>query len=82
MRKPLHFGVRLAIRFDPHVVLIEDQSLIYDSVAIFRETRRDIRVPLGSEKLATSMPPAAHVRPASATARTPLRYAARHASHK
>jgi len=51
----------------------------YDCVAIFRETRRDIQVPLGSEKLATGMPSAGPSRPASVTTR---HTAARHDSHK
>jgi len=49
------------------------------SVAIFRETRRDVQVTLGSEKLATIVACGARVRPASATTR---HYAAHHGFHK
>ena len=49
------------------------------SVAIFCETRRDVQVALGSEKLATIVAFGARIRPASATTR---HYAARHGFHK
>ena len=49
------------------------------SVAIFCETRRDVRVALGSKKLATFDACGARVRPAYATTR---HFAARHGFHK